>query len=69
MPAGSLHARLALVDFDGARALANADTELGGDFVPTYCDHVCRAIEALASWLDGHRASDDSIRRASTAAE
>jgi aspartate aminotransferase len=69
MPAGSLHARLALVDFDGARALANADTELGGDFVPTYCDHVCRAIEALTSWLDGRRASDGSIRKGSTAAD
>ena len=49
-------ARLAYVDFDGARALAGAevlpkDAALGEEFLRTYCDGVLNAVEEICGWL------------------
>ena len=57
-PDEELTARLALVDFDGARAL-EACYELGdgakldADWLETYCPCVTQAIDALADWAAG----------------
>ncbi|MCA8944996.1 MAG: aminotransferase class I/II-fold pyridoxal phosphate-dependent enzyme, partial [Planctomycetes bacterium] len=55
-PKDELTARLAYVDFDGARAIAllenqGDDTELGDDFVFTHCPNVVNAINAICEWV------------------
>ncbi len=50
--------RLAYVDFDGARALAAAetlpkDTELDDEFVLRYAGDLVRAIDEVAKWVQG----------------
>jgi len=55
-PASELTARMAFVDFDGARALVNAeqtplDRDLPGDFAETHCPRVITAIDRLCDWL------------------
>jgi aspartate aminotransferase len=54
-PEEELTARLAYVDFDGARVLAAAESQpldepLGGQFLATYCGNVVRAIELICEW-------------------
>jgi aspartate aminotransferase len=56
-PQNELIARLAFVDFDGARALAAAeqvaaDQPLGEDFLNQYCEKVLEAIQRLCDWLE-----------------
>ncbi len=51
-----LTARLAFVDFDGARALTAAEQipahlPLEGDFLETYCSQVMTATDRLCDWL------------------
>jgi len=55
-PPDELAARLAYVDFDGARALAAlegmpAATTIDEEFLRTYCGQVMRAVELLADWV------------------
>ncbi len=55
-PEQELTARLAFVDFDGARALAAAeqvpnDQVLGDEFLRRNCDKVVSAMERMADWL------------------
>ena len=55
-PPEELTARLAYVDFDGARVLAAAEQipphiGLNTDFLKTYCDSVITAIDRLCEWL------------------
>ncbi len=55
-PEQELTARLAFVDFDGARALAAAEQipaeqELGEEFLRQYCEKVLTAIDRLCNWL------------------
>lgn len=55
-PTSELTARLAFVDFDGARALAAAeqqpaDQPLNGDFLSTYCSKVITAVDKICDWL------------------
>ena len=55
-PPHELTARLAYVNFDGARALAAAevmprDEPLGDEFLRTYCDGTRAAIERICDWL------------------
>lgn len=55
-PAGELTARLAYVDFDGARALAAVEvlpqeTELDDGFLGIHCDRMLKAMGLLADWL------------------
>ncbi len=55
-PAGELTARIACVDFDGAKALAaaeqiSADRELGETFLSNYCEKVTTAITIICEWL------------------
>jgi aspartate aminotransferase len=55
-PVEELTARLAYVDFDGARALAAAqqfgpDDALDEDFLRTWCPSVTAAIDQLGEWL------------------
>lgn len=56
-PAEELTARLAYVNFDGARALAalEADTELVVDdaFLEAYCADTVAAVEKICAWADG----------------
>jgi aspartate aminotransferase len=57
-PPEELTARLAYVDFDGARALTaaeqhTADTPLGEEFLTDHATAVIEAIEAIASWIEG----------------
>lgn len=65
-PPEELTARIAYVDFDGARALAAAeqvaaDTELGGDFLESWCGRMLTAIDRMCQWLhDSSMAPDDS---------
>lgn len=52
---GDLSARLAYVDFDGARALAASENSplhetLPDDFLPRWCPLVMQGVEALAAW-------------------
>jgi aspartate aminotransferase len=54
-PASELTARLAFVNFDGARALAAAerqprDQQLGESFLRRYCGDTLTAVEKLAGW-------------------
>ena len=55
-PASELTARIAYVDFDGARALAAAevlprDRPLDERFLQTYCVQVLQAMDRLCDWL------------------
>jgi aspartate aminotransferase len=55
-PAEELTARLAYVDFDGARALVAAqgiaaDTMLGEGFLRSYCGNLMDATDRLCDWL------------------
>ncbi len=55
-PQNELTARLAFVDFDGARVLAAAeqipaDQPLDEEFLRCYCEKVVTAIELLCDWL------------------
>jgi aspartate aminotransferase len=55
-PPQELNARLAYVDFDGARALAAAETQpadapLGDEFVNTHCHGVVEGVARLCDWL------------------
>ncbi len=55
-PDGELTARLAYVDFDGARALAAAearplDEPLDAQFLSTFCGNVVRAIGLMCEWF------------------
>lgn len=59
-PVDELTARLAYVDFDGARALAAAAqtetrAELGEAFLRLHCGNVLDAIDVLADWLRPER--------------
>ncbi|ROR32880.1 pyridoxal phosphate-dependent aminotransferase [Inmirania thermothiophila] len=54
-PAAELTARLAFVDFDGARALVAAEAvpphqELDDDFLETYCGRVLAAVQRVVDW-------------------
>ena len=52
-PRGELSARLAYVDFDGARALADANTpDLDEAWLRGHCGEVLAAIERLCGWLE-----------------
>ena len=51
-----LTARMAYVNFDGAKALSASETvpldgELPGDFVHAWCANVVRATEKIVEWL------------------
>ncbi len=65
-PPEELTARIAYVDFDGARALAAAeqvaaDTALGGDFLESWCGRMLTAVDRMCQWLhDSTMAPDDS---------
>jgi aspartate aminotransferase len=55
-PANELTLRLAYVDFDGARALAQAhqvpaDEELDRNFLEMYCPNMMQATTAMVDWL------------------
>ena len=55
-PKKELTTRIALVDFDGARALAAAeqqacDQPLADNFLPIYCERVVEAVERLCDWI------------------
>jgi aspartate aminotransferase len=57
-PPGELTARIAYVDFDGARALAAAEQhpakgELGEKFLRDYTPAMVEAIDRIADWVDG----------------
>jgi aspartate aminotransferase len=54
-PEQELTARMAFVDFDGARALAAAeqmalDKEIDETFLREYCGKVLTAVELLTAW-------------------
>ncbi|NOY12848.1 MAG: pyridoxal phosphate-dependent aminotransferase [Deltaproteobacteria bacterium] len=56
-PKQELTARLAFVDFDGAKALAAAeqiavDQPLGEEFIRQHCEKVLAAITRICDWLD-----------------
>ncbi len=56
-PESELTARIAFVDFDGARALAAAeqqpaDQPLTGNFLETYCSKQLEGIDKICQWLD-----------------
>jgi aspartate aminotransferase len=65
-PPEELTARIACVDFDGARALAAAEQvaaedELGGDFLESWCGRMLTAVDRMCQWLrDSNVAPDDS---------
>lgn len=55
-PQDELTARIAFVDFDGARALAAAERmpserPLGGEFLQINCPRVLKAVEKICHWL------------------
>jgi aspartate aminotransferase len=59
-PPHELTARIACVDFDGAKALAaaeqmNPDAELGEAFISNYCEKVTMAISTICVWLAASR--------------
>lgn len=61
-PDTELTARIAYVDFDGARALVAADAvpaheDLDSDFLNTHCGNVTRGIQRITAWL-GDSGSD-----------
>jgi aspartate aminotransferase len=65
-PPEELTARIAYVDFDGARALAAAeqvaaDTALGGDFLESWCGRMLTAVDRICHWMHASTmAPDDS---------
>lgn len=64
-PPDELTARIAYVDFDGARALAAVEAKpptapLGVTFLRSYADGVVQAINRVARWVDGAAAERDS---------
>jgi aspartate aminotransferase len=72
-PEEELTARIAYVDFDGARAMAAAETvprdePLGGDFVSVHCGRVLRAMDAVAAWLGRGGGGRAPVRRPVTGA-
>lgn len=55
-PQKELTTRIALVDFDGARALAAAEQQacdqlLPNEFLQIYCERVVEAVERLCDWI------------------
>jgi aspartate aminotransferase len=59
-PLEKLTARLAYVDFDGAKALTAAEqvprkNGLQEEFLGTYCEPVVTAIERLCEWVTGRK--------------
>lgn len=53
MPRDSLHVRLALVDFDGARAMAAEASQLVDQrFIARYAERVVAAIARITGWLE-----------------
>lgn len=57
-PPEELTARMAFVDFDGARALAAAevlprDTPLDQGFLQSYCSNILTAVDLICEWLKG----------------
>ncbi len=55
-PAGELTARLSLVDFDGAKAMAALETlprdaPIADDFLQAHCEHTLRAVDIMADWV------------------
>jgi aspartate aminotransferase len=57
-PPQELTARIAYVDFDGARALEAAaavpqEEELSDDFLREHCGDTLGAVDRLCSWIDG----------------
>lgn len=57
-PPEELTARLALVNFDGARAMAKMETlpldaAIPDDFLRNYCRETLQAVQTLADWLQG----------------
>lgn len=55
-PEEEFTARLSYVDFDGARAMATAETirpemPLPDDFINTYCSHQMEGIRAIVDWI------------------
>jgi aspartate aminotransferase len=63
-PPEELTARIAYVDFDGARALAAAEarppsTPLGVTFLRSYADGVVEAIDRIARWVEGAATKED----------
>lgn len=55
-PENELTARLAYVDFDGAKALAAAETfppykDLGDDFVSANCSQIIEAVDLVCNWV------------------
>lgn len=55
-PEEELTARMAFVDFDGAKVLAAAeqiaaDLPLDDDFLSQYCEKVLTAIQLICDWL------------------
>lgn len=55
-PVEEYTARLAYVDFDGARALAAAETlspeeNITGDFINIYCSHILEGTQKIIDWL------------------
>lgn len=72
-PAQELTARLAFVDFDGARALAASekvplDQPLPPDFPDIWCHNVIVGKQRLAAWLNGQAAPAHHPPSATTAA-
>jgi aspartate aminotransferase len=58
-----LTARLAYVDFDGARALAASenvalDRDLPADFADRWCDQIIAGKQRIASWLSDMTRTD-----------
>jgi aspartate aminotransferase len=56
-PLSELTARLAYVDFDGARAITASETiplheNLPDEFIQTWCYNVIKAVEAITDWID-----------------
>jgi aspartate aminotransferase len=57
-PHDALTARIACVDFDGARALAASENiplhePLPEDFIDNWCERVVQGVERLAEWVGG----------------
>ena len=57
-PESELTARIAFVDFDGARALAASEQvplteELDADFLSTHCPQTMGGVSALCDWIVG----------------
>ena len=52
IPAEYLSARIAYVDFDGAKALKAAESEvINHEFVEKYCSYTLGSIRVLANWI------------------